>query len=179
MPSFSLLSSVASLFLSSLVVSADAHPYVKRTSVEYSLVESFTGSNFFDNFEFNTATDPTHGFVTYLGQSAAESAGLVNITSSGSVYLGVDSKTVLDPNNGTGRSSVRVQSKKSYTNGLFLADIQHMPQSACGIWPAFWSVGSNWPAGGEIGKDLTLCVMGDTNNNACRYYRGRQSGDQE
>lgn len=25
-----------------------------------------------------------------------------------------------------------------------------MPASICGVWPAFWTVGASWPAGGEI-----------------------------
>lgn len=64
---------------------------------------------------------------------------------------------MLDPN-GVGRSSVRIESKKTYTKGLFIADIQHMPDSVCGVWPAFWTVGNNWPSGGEIGR-----------NSFCRY----------
>ena len=33
---------------------------------------------------------------------------------------------------------------------LFIADIAHMPGSDCGVWPAFWTFGPNWPASGEI-----------------------------
>lgn len=164
--------SVGALFLSCLVVASTvAHPYAKRISNEYSLSESVDGSNFFDNFEFSAGEDPTHGFVTYLTQEAAQQQGLVNLTSSGSVYMGVDSNTILDPTSGPGRSSVRVQSKKTYTNGLFVVDIQHMPESACGIWPAFWSVGSNWPSGGEIGMCLIRRVsMSRVPNEAYRYH---------
>ncbi|GAD96227.1 GPI anchored endo-1,3(4)-beta-glucanase, putative [Paecilomyces variotii No. 5] len=170
MLSFPLFPSVGALFLSSLVASTAAHPYAKRTNLEYSLAESFDGSNFFDNFEFSAGEDPTHGFVTYLAQEAAQQQGLVNITSSGSVYMGVDSHTVLNPTSGPGRTSVRVQSKKTYTNGLFVADIQHMPESACGIWPAFWSVGTNWPSGGEI--DIIEGVNMATKNEMVLHTQG-------
>ncbi|KAL2008411.1 hypothetical protein VTN00DRAFT_6605 [Thermoascus crustaceus] len=141
MPSSSLLLSVGSLALSSLLSPVAASPY--------QLVESFEGSHFFDNFDFFTGPDPTHGYVQYVDQGTAQSSGLVKINPSGSVYMGVDSQTTLDPN-GVGRSSVRIESKKTYTKGLFIADIQHMPDSVCGVWPAFWTVGHNWPSGGEI-----------------------------
>lgn len=46
--------------------------------------------------------------------------------------------------------SVRVSSKKTYNAGtLFLADIQAMP-TGCATWPAYWTVGPNWPNGGEV-----------------------------
>jgi len=44
---------------------------------------------------------------------------------------------------------VRITSKKTYTGGLFIADFFTMPHG-CSIWPAYWSVGPDWPAGGEI-----------------------------
>jgi hypothetical protein len=37
---------------------------------------------------------------------------------------------------------------------MFVADIPHMPGSACGAWPAYWFFGPNWPSHGEIGKLL-------------------------
>jgi hypothetical protein len=78
---------------------------------------------------------------------------LLSATSTSAQWgVGLD---VLDWTNDTirGRPSVRLESKLSYTKGLFLADIKHMPGNACGIWPAFWTLGSGeWPYHGEIGK---------------------------
>lgn len=51
---------------------------------------------------------------------------------------------------GRGRDSVRLTSTKSYTHGLVVLDLEHMPASACGIWPAFWMTGPSWPNSGEI-----------------------------
>ena len=51
---------------------------------------------------------------------------------------------------GRGRNSVRLTSTKQYTHGLVVLDLAHMPGSACGIWPAFWMTGPNWPNNGEI-----------------------------
>jgi hypothetical protein len=45
--------------------------------------------------------------------------------------------------------SVRINTQKTYNGGLFIADIYAMP-TGCSTWPSWWSVGPNWPAGGEI-----------------------------
>ena len=133
--------SAGSLFLLSLAAPA--------TASHYGLVETWQGEHFLDYFNFHVGSDPTNGYVNYLSQKDAESSGLVKITDSGSVYLGVDHEATLDPN-GKGRDSVRIGTKKFYDKSLVIADIAHMPGSACGTWPAFWSVGQNWPQDGEI-----------------------------
>lgn len=113
---------------------------------QYSLQTDFMSGNFFDQFSFWDSADPTNGFVTYEPQSVAQSSGLIE-SSSGNVKLLVDSTNVT-PN---GRPSVRLTSTASWDEGLFIADIEHMPGGVCGTWPAMWLVGPNWPAGGEIG----------------------------
>lgn len=115
----------------------------------YQLVDSWHGENFFSGFDFFTGTDPTKGFVTYVDEGIAKNDGLVGITPDGGVYMGVDSVNTLDPN-GAGRKSVRIETKKSYDEGLFIVDLKHMPGNACGVWPAFWTVGPSWPMDGEI-----------------------------
>ena len=45
--------------------------------------------------------------------------------------------------------SVRITSNKVYNGGLFVADIYAMAHG-CAVWPAYWSVGPNWPNQGEI-----------------------------
>lgn len=116
---------------------------------KYELVESWQGEEFFDYFHFYTGADPTNGWVTYLDQAKAESSGLVKVTDSGSVYIGVDHTTTLSTS-GSGRDSVRVGTTKYYEHSLVVADIAHMPGSVCGSWPAFWTVGKEWPQDGEI-----------------------------
>jgi len=49
-----------------------------------------------------------------------------------------------------GRQSIRIESKNTYNQGLIIADIAHMPGSICGTWPAFWTIGPDWPTNGEI-----------------------------
>lgn len=147
MPSSWLLS-VGTLAASSIISPAVAHPW-PGAGPHYELVENWAGKSFLDHIDFFTAKDPTNGFVNYLDQESAESSGLFKLNSGGSLYMGVDSETTLDPN-GKGRDSVRIESKKFYDEGLYVVDIKHMPGSICGTWPAFWSVGPSWPQNGEI-----------------------------
>lgn len=114
-------------------------------------------NTFFNKFTFWTDSDPTHGFVQYVNQSTAANTGLIS-SSASNVYLGVDYKNVQP----YGRPSVRLTSTKTYDAGLIILDLQHMPGSICGAWPAFWTLGDNWPNHGEI--DIIEGVnMGNTN----------------
>ena len=36
---------------------------------------------------------------------------------------------------------------KKYSGGLFILDAERMP-AGCSTWPAYWMVGSSWPADG-------------------------------
>ncbi|GJJ13315.1 hypothetical protein Clacol_007567 [Clathrus columnatus] len=113
-----------------------------------SLVDNFAGPSFFDNFDFFTDPDPTHGTVQYVSQQEATTAGLVFVDQANVVNIGVDSNTTL-PVGGL-RKSVRISSKKTYNGGLFVIDINAMP-GGCSLWPAFWTVTQdNWPTNGEI-----------------------------
>ncbi|KAI9724722.1 MAG: hypothetical protein M1828_003591 [Chrysothrix sp. TS-e1954] len=115
---------------------------------QYSLVDDFSGASFFDNFAFFTDGDPTHGYVQFVDEGTAQNNGLIN-TKNNQAYMGVDYTSTLDPN-GVGRQSVRLTSNKAYTEGLFILDAAHMPGGICGTWPAWWTVGGNWPNNGEI-----------------------------
>lgn len=57
--------------------------------------------------------------------------------------------------------SVRVTSKNTYNNGLFILDLYSMPHG-CSVWPAYWTVGANWPNQGEI--DIIEGVHENTQN---------------
>lgn len=116
------------------------------TLAQYILSDSFNQNNFFQAFDFMSGPDPTHGFVSYQDSNSANTSALAGYAGN-QVYLGVDYQT---PNPPGGRQSVRLESKKTWTQGLFLADIAHMPAAACGSWPAFWTFGANWPHQGEV-----------------------------
>ncbi|KAF2666324.1 hypothetical protein BT63DRAFT_55886 [Microthyrium microscopicum] len=135
----------------------------------YRLTDSYTGNNFFSKFDFFTGDDPNHGFVDYQSQSSAQSRGLISSTSD-YVIIAADATNVY-PRSARGRPSVRIESINSYTTGLFVADIEHMPGNACGIWPAFWTLGSDpWPQNGEID------IIEEINLNANNQYT-LHSGD--
>jgi hypothetical protein len=134
--------SAGSLFMLALASSAAA-------TLDYNLVEKWEGTDFLDYFSFHVGSDPTNGYVNYLNEADAKEAGLVKVTDSGSLYLGVDHTNKV-ASTASGRDSVRIGSKKYYDHSLIIADIEHMPGSVCGTWPAFWSVGKNWPSDGEI-----------------------------
>ena len=96
------------------------------------------------------------GYVDYVDSNYAYSSGMANVTSSGQVYMGVDStNTVADDSRG--RKSIRIASNHTYNgNNLFVIDLDHMPTtsgwlpSGCSVWPAYWLVGPEWPNNGEV-----------------------------
>ncbi|KAI9730483.1 MAG: hypothetical protein M1818_008178 [Claussenomyces sp. TS43310] len=112
----------------------------------YTVEDTYNNINFFDTFSFFSGSDPTSGFVDYVTATVANSSALAGF-SKDQIYLGVDHTTA---NPTGGRASTRVSSNKAYTHGLFIADIAHMPGGICGVWPAFWTFGPNWPSSGEI-----------------------------
>ncbi|KAL7629450.1 hypothetical protein AAE478_000970 [Parahypoxylon ruwenzoriense] len=112
----------------------------------YTIQDSYDQTNFFEGFEFFSFPDPTNGFVKYHSAIEANAASLAGFAND-AVYLGVDYTTAHPVG---GRGSVRVNSKKRYSGGLIIADIAHQPAAQCGTWPAFWTVGPNWPHDGEI-----------------------------
>ncbi|KAF2669788.1 hypothetical protein BT63DRAFT_453973 [Microthyrium microscopicum] len=110
----------------------------------------YDSTNFFSKFNFFTDADPTHGYVDYQTQDQATQANPPLIsTSNNAVKFGADFSSVV-ADGARGRKSIRLESQATYTKGLFIADIAHMPGSACGSWPAFWTLGGNWPHQGEI-----------------------------
>ncbi|KAJ7161598.1 glycoside hydrolase family 16 protein [Mycena filopes] len=150
MPAFSCLVLLALL---PLVARAPDQPDIRRhqnVSVEprttYTLKDHYTGTDFLD-WDFFTTNDPTHGKVNYLTKFEAVSKGLAYVQADGTTILATDSKTQLKA--GDNRDSIRIGSPKSYNSGLFIADIWAMPHGPT-VWPAYWTVGPDWPRNGEI-----------------------------
>ncbi|KAH7076841.1 concanavalin A-like lectin/glucanase domain-containing protein [Paraphoma chrysanthemicola] len=114
-------------------------------------------TDFYGNFDFFTGADPTEGFVKYVDEATARQTNLINGSATTAAIFGVD---VTNKTPG-GRPSIRVESKKKYDGGLIVLDVAHMP-FGCGTWPAFWTLGPNWPTGGEI--DILEGVNEYTNN---------------
>jgi hypothetical protein len=88
-----------------------------------------------------------------------QSLNLTSVNSAGNAILGVDTT----PQVNSSRASVRIQTQFAFTYGLAILDSVHMP-SGCGTWPAFWTVGPDWPINGEI--DIVEGVNDYSNNQA-------------
>ncbi|KAF8335481.1 glycoside hydrolase family 16 protein [Cantharellus anzutake] len=72
---------------------------------------------------------------------------MVYVNNVGQAIMQVDRWTTLAP--GQARNSVRIESYAVFNKGLFILDVEAAPWG-CGVWPAWWTVGPNWPWGGEI-----------------------------
>ncbi|KAL1755379.1 glycoside hydrolase family 16 protein [Schizophyllum commune] len=132
------------LFAFLLVASISALACAKS----YHVSESYVGNDFYRGFDFQAITDPTHGRVNYVDMYTAQGRNLTYTTGDTFILRG-DSWSYLRPN-GPGRDSVRIQSKKTYTDHISVFNVRHMPQG-CGTWPAMWYADvNNWPGAGEI-----------------------------
>ncbi|WVR03651.1 hypothetical protein IAU60_000646 [Kwoniella sp. DSM 27419] len=127
----------------------------------YSLIKRYTGNDFFIEFDFKTFDDPTHGRVNYVSDSEARQKNLAYVTSHNNFVMKADSKNVVQQGQ-RGRDSVRIESKDTFGNGVYIADIYHTP-TGCATWPAFWTCTTDaWPIGGEI--DILEGVNGQGTN---------------
>ncbi|ESK96457.1 glycoside hydrolase family 16 protein [Moniliophthora roreri MCA 2997] len=115
--------------------------------LKYKLQDKYRGQDFIDKWNFFSEADPTHGMVDYQTKENAKQKGLAYVQDDGTTILAVDNSTWLSP--GSNRASVRISSPKTYNQGLFIADFWSMPYG-CSTWPAWWTVGPDWPNGGEI-----------------------------
>ncbi|TFK48559.1 glycoside hydrolase family 16 protein [Heliocybe sulcata] len=162
--------------------SSQLHP---RAGTTFKLQDMYQGQSFFDGWDFFTGADPTHGNVDFVGKSEAMSSGMAYVQSDNTTVIAVDDKSTVAV--GGNRKSVRIQSKKTYTKGLFIADFWSMPHG-CGVWPAWWSVGPDWPAGGEIDvvegvnlgqlNQMTLHTSDDCTLNTNTAFSGHTLGTQ-
>lgn len=139
----------------------------------YQLIDDYEPSIFFNKFNFYSSYDPTYGHVQYVDQQTANQNGFVTVTNSNTAKISVDT-TNKWPNGGKGRPAVRLISDNTYTHGLFVFDITHMPWG-CGTWPAYWLLGPNWPSNGEIGTSA-LCATAEIDTfwvlTIIRHHRG-------
>ena len=97
----------------------------------FNLLRSYRGLDFFNRgFTLYEGWDPTFGYVDYVNLATAEQNGLVNLTQVGNTGIarwGVDTNAKLDPAANLGRLSIRLQSVDTYTHGLFVLDVKHLP----------------------------------------------------
>lgn len=137
-------SASASASIASAAASASASATTNSNS-DWNLVETVSGSNFFDAWNFWSYDDPTHGTVDYVDSTTAWNENLISINNAGNAIMTVDTTEQVS----NGRKAVRIHANRIWTGGLVLMDAVHMP-TGCGTWPAWWMNGPNWPNGGEI-----------------------------
>ncbi|KAI0814928.1 concanavalin A-like lectin/glucanase domain-containing protein [Irpex lacteus] len=135
------------------------------TSFVWTITDTYAGDTFFDAFDFFTGPDPTNGMVNYTTKEFAFANGLAYVDN-GTVVMKGDNTTQLT--SGVYRNSVRISSQKLYNSGLFILDLNKAPWG-CGVWPAWWTVGPNWPQGGEI--DIIEGVH-DNEHNQVTWHTG-------
>lgn len=73
--------------------------------------------------------------MNYVDKRTALREGYAKITDDDQLYIGADHKKVVGHDD-IGRDSVRLESKRTWSKGLLIADFEHMPGNQCGIWPA-------------------------------------------
>ncbi|KAG1750014.1 glycoside hydrolase family 16 protein [Suillus paluster] len=118
------------------------------STIVWVIQDTYEGETFFNTFDFYTGSDPTNGLVTFVDQQTAFNSGLAYVNADNKVIMKGDNTTWLSA--GANRSSVRISSQTEYNMGLFILDLDMAPWG-CGVWPAFWTVGSGeWPLTGEI-----------------------------
>ncbi|OSD00034.1 glycoside hydrolase family 16 protein [Trametes coccinea BRFM310] len=122
---------------------------VGSATAQYSLIRNYSGSNFFEGWDFFDGFDnTTNGDVNYLSQANATADNLVSVNSAGHAIIRVDNTTFVPFN--FKRNSVKVITHDFFPIGsVFLFDALHLP-FGCSVWPSFWTMGQNWPHGGEI-----------------------------
>lgn len=108
---------------------------VAVASAQYELQSTFAGETFFDNFNFYDSWDPTYGFVQYVSKEAAEGFGMINVTDT-SASWGVDTTGLFNATAPLGRPSIRITTIESWTHGLFIVDLAHMPANGEQLSPS-------------------------------------------
>ncbi|PAV20464.1 glycoside hydrolase family 16 [Pyrrhoderma noxium] len=122
---------------------------VLRICSAYDIVREYSGSSFFDRWDFYGSWDNlTNGDVWWLDRVNATQQQLAYVNTDGNAIIRVDDTSVVPYNEK--RNSIRITTTDSYNYGsLIIIDILHLP-FGCSVWPAFWTKGETWPDDGEI-----------------------------
>ncbi|KAJ7060400.1 concanavalin A-like lectin/glucanase domain-containing protein [Mycena amicta] len=151
---------------------------VPHARAAYYPLYEYSGTTFFDGFNFYDAIDnTTWGNVTYVDFADGIAESLAYINAQGNAILRVDNTTtVLNSGTVQYRKSVRITSKANFDTGtLFVIDALHMP-FGCSVWPSIWmngvlQEGQVWPQAGEIDLIEAINLM-DHNQMALHSYAG-------
>jgi len=133
----------------SIALAAAMLSEVPRVHAAYDLVRAWEGQTFFDGWDFYGYYDNlTNGDAIWVNESVATTDRLAYVDGNGKAILKVDNSTNVPYNEK--RNTVRITTQDSFPVGsVFLLDASHVPYG-CSVWPAFWTMGDQWPLGGEI-----------------------------
>ncbi|KAI9444261.1 glycoside hydrolase family 16 protein [Lactarius indigo] len=128
-------------------------------STSYDIVRSYSGSTFFDRWDFYGSWDNlTLGDVWWLDRTSAFQQNLAYINENNRAVIKVDNVSNVPYNEK--RNTIRITSQDSYGVGsLWIIDLTHLPYG-CSVWPAFWTKGPTWPDNGEIDIIEGVNLMG-------------------
>ncbi|KAI5926996.1 concanavalin A-like lectin/glucanase domain-containing protein [Camillea tinctor] len=140
---------MASSFLLRIGAAAAAYAVQATATQSYQVTDVYDSTNFVSKFNFVSSTDPNGGYVSYQSKANAQDLELVTCTDD-EVYIGVEHTSNDYETSGTGRKSIRLESKTTYNKGLVIANFSHLPKPVCGSWPSFWLFGEPWPTKGEV-----------------------------
>ena len=157
------------LSLPFLVLALSLTHTVSSAATVYQRNLSIVGSDFFEQFNWESRSDPTHGRVNYMTLAEAKAKKLtygsspllrmvlvrltyrcLRLATKDKFFMFPDSVNVVEPGS-DGRDSNRISSKQAFDESVVILDLEHMPYG-CATWPAFWTVSRKgpWPTGGEI-----------------------------
>jgi len=106
----------------------------------FKLTHDLRGGELLNFFNFEQKQGDNAGFANWV-----QDGSLQYVNDKGNVVFATDSTPVVDS-----RKTTRAVSKDTFSKGLFISRITHMP-STYGSWPSFWMVSNKaWPEGGEI-----------------------------
>ncbi|KAJ7155085.1 glycoside hydrolase family 16 protein [Mycena filopes] len=151
--------------------------FVLRAAAQYYPYVEYSGTTFFEGWNFYGAIDnTTWGNVTYVDYADATAESLAFVNAAGNAIIKVDNTSTVLGDGIQYRKSVRLTSQAHFDVGtLFVIDALHMPYG-CSVWPSIWlngvlEEGQVWPAAGEI--DLIEAInLFDHNQMALHSYAG-------
>lgn len=116
-------------------------------AANFSLVQDYSGSGFFDGWDFYGNYDNlTNGDVVYV--NATNATSLAYVDAGGQAIIKVDNTSFVPYNEK--RNSVRITTRDYFNVGtVWVADVAHLP-FGCSVWPSIWTKGNAWPQNGEI-----------------------------
>jgi len=94
-------------------------------SASFYLKDKWVGDDFFQDWNWGTKNDPTHGRVNYVSQAEAIAKNLSCVENNAFV-MRADDWSIVVPSV-RGRDSVRISTQNAYGESIFVLDLAHMP----------------------------------------------------